>query len=79
VKWFHLAVPRDTKLPKFLAPQVPVLTAEPPTGPGWIHEIKHDGFRTLIRIADKDVRCPHAQRPAILAFYKMDRGPIPKP
>jgi bifunctional non-homologous end joining protein LigD len=33
-----------------------VLSPEPPTGVGWIHEIKHDGFRTLIRIAGKDVR-----------------------
>ena len=22
---------------------------KPPTGPGWIHEIKHDGFRILAR------------------------------
>ena len=37
-------------LPKFIAPQVPILSAEPPEGDGWIHEIKHDGFRTLLRI-----------------------------
>jgi bifunctional non-homologous end joining protein LigD len=43
-------------VPKFVAPQVPVLTPEPPTGTGWIHEIKHDGFRTLFRIDGKDVR-----------------------
>jgi ATP-dependent DNA ligase len=23
--------------------------AVPPSGPGWIHEIKHDGFRILAR------------------------------
>lgn len=22
----------------------------PPRGPGWIHEIKHDGFRLLVRL-----------------------------
>jgi DNA ligase D-like protein (predicted ligase) len=43
-------------LPAFIAPQIPVLSAEPPTGDGWIHEIKHDGFRTLVRLAGKDVR-----------------------
>ena len=43
-------------LPAFVAPQVPILSPEPPTGSGWIHEIKHDGFRTLIRVAGKDVR-----------------------
>jgi bifunctional non-homologous end joining protein LigD len=37
-------------MPAFIAPQVPVLSAEPPTGGGWIHEIKHDGFRTLLRV-----------------------------
>jgi bifunctional non-homologous end joining protein LigD len=33
---------------------VPILTSKPPSG--WIHEIKHDGFRTLLRIAGKDIR-----------------------
>ncbi len=42
--------------PAFIAPQIPVLSAEPPTGTGWIHEIKHDGFRTLIGISGKDAR-----------------------
>jgi hypothetical protein len=32
-----------------------MLSAEPQSGSGWIHEIKHDGFRTLIRTAGKDV------------------------
>jgi hypothetical protein len=27
-----------------------MLSAEPPTGAGLIHEVKHDGFRTLLRI-----------------------------
>jgi bifunctional non-homologous end joining protein LigD len=44
------------KVPAFIAPQIPVLSAEPPTGLGWIHEIKHDGFRTLIGIAGRDIR-----------------------
>src|SRR4051812_11102593 len=47
---------KPSKAPAFIAPQIPVLSAEPPTGTGWIHEIKHDGFRTLIGIAGKDVR-----------------------
>ena len=36
--------------PAFIAPQAPTLTAEPPTEAGWIHEIKHDGYRTLLRL-----------------------------
>jgi ATP-dependent DNA ligase len=30
-----------------------VLSAEPTAGAGWIHEIKHDGFRMLLRL-DRD-------------------------
>src|SRR5687767_13686569 len=47
---------RADSLPSFIAPQVPILSHEPPTGTGWIHEIKHDGFRTMLRIEGKDVR-----------------------
>jgi ATP-dependent DNA ligase len=32
----------------FVDPCVPTLTKVPPTGPAWIHEIKHDGYRMLI-------------------------------
>jgi ATP-dependent DNA ligase len=34
-------------------PCLPRPAKEPPAGPGWIHEIKHDGFRILAR-RDKD-------------------------
>jgi bifunctional non-homologous end joining protein LigD len=47
---------KPIKTPAFIAPQIPVLSAAPPTGTGWIHEIKHDGFRTLIGIASKNAR-----------------------
>jgi hypothetical protein len=33
---------RHISLPRFISPQVPILCAEPSSGPGWIHEIKHD-------------------------------------
>jgi DNA ligase D-like protein (predicted ligase) len=29
-------------------PLLPTLVAEPPAGDGWLHEIKHDGYRTLV-------------------------------
>jgi bifunctional non-homologous end joining protein LigD len=48
--------PKPAKVPAFIAPQIPVLSAEPPTGSGWIHEVKHDGFRTLIGVSGKDAR-----------------------
>jgi bifunctional non-homologous end joining protein LigD len=34
----------------FIRPESPTLVPQPPTGEGWIHEIKYDGYRTLIVI-----------------------------
>jgi bifunctional non-homologous end joining protein LigD len=31
----------------FIRPTEPTLVARPPSGPGWLHEVKHDGFRIL--------------------------------
>jgi hypothetical protein len=33
--------------PGFLRPCEPALVRHPPTGPGWLQEIKHDGFRIV--------------------------------
>ena len=45
---------RSRRVPSgFIPPCLPSLAERPPTGPGWIHEIKHDGFRILAR-RDKD-------------------------
>src|SRR6516225_3997055 len=35
--------------PGFIEPCLPSRADRPPTGPGWIHEIKHDGFRMMVR------------------------------
>ena len=37
-------------------PCLPRLAKEPPAGPGWIHEIKHDGFRILAELNVGDVK-----------------------
>jgi bifunctional non-homologous end joining protein LigD len=37
-------------------PCLPRPAAQPPAGPGWIHEIKHDGFRILAARDAKGVR-----------------------
>src|SRR4051794_10920425 len=34
----------------YIDPQLPTLAAKPPDGPGWFHEIKHDGFRTQLHL-----------------------------
>jgi bifunctional non-homologous end joining protein LigD len=33
----------------FIAPCLPRSVAQPPSGDGWLHEIKHDGFRVIAR------------------------------
>jgi bifunctional non-homologous end joining protein LigD len=37
-------------------PCLPSVAQTPPTGPDWIHEIKHDGFRIIARRDGKKVR-----------------------
>jgi len=39
-----------------IQPCLPRPAREPPAGPGWIHEIKHDGFRILARRDERGVR-----------------------
>jgi bifunctional non-homologous end joining protein LigD len=40
----------------FIAPCLPSPTERLPSGPGWFHEIKHDGFRMMVRRDAADVR-----------------------
>ena len=35
----------------------PLLVAEPPGGDGWIHEIKHDGYRSQLVVDGRSVCC----------------------
>ncbi|HYE00927.1 MAG TPA: DNA polymerase ligase N-terminal domain-containing protein, partial [Alphaproteobacteria bacterium] len=37
-------------LPDFVAPQLATLVEAPPEGPGWLHEVKLDGYRALLRL-----------------------------
>ena len=41
----------------FIAPCQPSKVARPPTGPLWAHEIKHDGYRLMVRKDGARVRC----------------------
>jgi hypothetical protein len=40
----------------FIAPCLPSLARQPPSGELWLHEIKHDGFRVIARKEGKRVR-----------------------
>ena len=45
-------MPRVTPpLPRsdFIEPCLPSPADRPPSGPDWVHEIKHDGFRMMVR------------------------------
>ena len=38
------------KMPDFLAPQLATLVDHVPTGREWLHEVKYDGYRTLLAV-----------------------------
>jgi bifunctional non-homologous end joining protein LigD len=40
----------------FVDPCIPPLAAKPPSRPGWVHEIKHDGYRLIVRREGTAVR-----------------------
>jgi bifunctional non-homologous end joining protein LigD len=52
----QVALPASTSPVGFIKPEIPTLVQEPPAGDGWIHEIKYDGYRTLIVIDGGQVR-----------------------
>jgi bifunctional non-homologous end joining protein LigD len=33
----------------FVDPCIPSLAHKPPSGPDWVHEVKHDGYRLIVR------------------------------
>ena len=39
-------------MPDFVAPQLCVSVDRPPSGEGWCHEIKFDGYRVQLRVED---------------------------
>jgi len=43
-------------LASFIHPCQPTLATKPPSGPGWVHEVKHDGYRFQIHVRDGRVR-----------------------
>ena len=40
----------------FIEPCLPSPADQPPTGPSWIHEIKHDGYRIIARKSGGQLR-----------------------
>ncbi|MDZ3837632.1 MAG: DNA ligase D [Rhodospirillales bacterium] len=50
------AAAAEAPLPEFVPPQLASLAATAPDGEEWLHEIKFDGYRTLVRIDGDDIR-----------------------
>jgi bifunctional non-homologous end joining protein LigD len=48
---WRISPARSRRIPPagFIRPCQPTLVAHPPVGPGWLHEVKHDGYRLLAR------------------------------
>ena len=46
----------------FVQPCLPSKVARPPSGPLWVHEIKHDGYRLMVRRDGARNPPLHAQR-----------------
>ena len=40
----------------FIHPCQPIVAKQPPGGPGWAHELKHDGYRLQIHVRDGRVK-----------------------
>jgi hypothetical protein len=55
----------------FIEPCLPSSAEQPPSGPGWVHEIKHDGFRVMVRHDARlaDLSVSHATFEAAVAKY----------
>jgi bifunctional non-homologous end joining protein LigD len=49
-------MPRCTRPSGFIDPCLPSPAERPPSGAGWVHEIKHDGFRLMARRDGAGVR-----------------------
>src|SRR5262245_55883104 len=53
---YHWRSTRVLASPGFIEPALPTRHFRAPTGPDWLHEIKHDGYRLLVRKIDGKVR-----------------------
>jgi bifunctional non-homologous end joining protein LigD len=47
---------RPTRADGFVDPCIPSRAAKPPSGPDWVHEVKHDGYRLIVRRDGETVR-----------------------
>ena len=58
----------------FITPCQPSKVSRPPTGELWVHEIKHDGYRLMVRRDGSRVRCFN-RRPIQFVEHLTGNGP----
>jgi bifunctional non-homologous end joining protein LigD len=56
----------------FIYPCLPSPAEHPPSGPGWLHEIKHDGFRMMVRPGRHRRPATHPQRRRLVGSFSAD-------
>jgi bifunctional non-homologous end joining protein LigD len=49
-------LPRRIRTDGFVEPCIPTRAMKPPSGAAWVHEIKHDGYRLIVRREGATVR-----------------------
>jgi len=55
---FRIGIPAPAwRASGFIKPCLPTKAVRPPSGPPWVHEIKHDGYRLMVRRDGLRVRC----------------------
>lgn len=47
---------KTSSLPRFVEPQLCRLVDQPPSGAGWVHEVKFDGYRMQLHVADSKAK-----------------------
>jgi ATP-dependent DNA ligase len=47
---------RRNRTDGFIDPCIPTLASKPPSGPDWVHEIKHDGYGLIVHRDGETVR-----------------------
>jgi ATP-dependent DNA ligase len=47
-EYFNTMLSCHVRTDAFFDPCIPTLAAKPPSGPDWVHEVKHDGYRLSV-------------------------------
>ena len=74
----YCAMSRLTPRLRFIEPQLPSLVDQPPEGKHWIHEVKHDGYRSQVLVREeKPVSSPAMDTIGATAI-RLSSAPLPR-